>query len=383
MATLSTTSLALLTSLLMSSGPETAALDFGDDHGSQPSSTSASAASTYVPEEGPGLDLAILKIAGYCRFDYRLDTLNPANQIATDSIPSNTTITSGPAEISQNDRLSNLPPELLYNVLRYTDIASIFRLRHTSRYLRNTVAADQTYQKLQAHCPQIYRSLLRNKQAEHIALAQLYAELCTENCRFCASFGGFFNLLYLKRTCSNCIHTDPKLRVDSEEFLESVHSMSPSASNLQALPSMHVYTIAPTDPPTYARSTVFATASLELPHLKYSSESSRKYAANEISVRDAITSPMPFYDVASDTLSRGVNCAGCKAEIMRATRTFTISKNRLANSNKIYSNKAFLEHYRTCASAQQLFKEKCERMARAKVADQMPVLGRPRDGVED
>ncbi|KKF93241.1 F-box domain protein [Ceratocystis platani] len=376
MATLSETYLALF-SLLMSADPGAAALDFGNGHDSQPESSSESAC---VPEEGPGLDLAILKIASYRRFDSRLglDMLNPVNQIATDSIPRDTTITPSPAEIGQNDRLSNLPPELLYNVLKYTDIASVFRLRHTSRYLRNTIAADQTYQKLQAHCPQIYRSLLRNKQAKHIALAQLYAELCTENCRFCGSFGGFFNLLYLKRTCSNCIHRDPKLRVDSEEFLKSVHDMS--ASSLQAVPSMHVHT---NNPPTYARSKVFATASLGLPDLRYSDERSSKFMSDQISVRDAVTSPMPFYDVASDTLSRGVNCAGCKSDMMRAAEIYTIGTNRLANANKIYSNKAFLEHYRTCESAQQLFKEKCGRTARAKVADQTPALGRPRDGGED
>ncbi|OAA63322.1 F-box domain, cyclin-like protein [Niveomyces insectorum RCEF 264] len=107
------------------------------------------------------------------------------------------------ASCSSAGQLDRLPPELLTQVLLYTDLPSLTRFRRVSRRAMELVDSVPQYAAIIRHCPTIVRAIL-SIQADAFGCGVLYATLCTTRCSTCERFGDHLYLIDCRRVCYFC-----------------------------------------------------------------------------------------------------------------------------------------------------------------------------------
>lgn len=100
-------------------------------------------------------------------------------------------------------QLDRLPPEILIQVLLYTDIPSLTGFRRVNRRARELVDSVPQYAAIIKHCPDVIRAIV-SIQAGSFDCEVLYRTLSTTRCSTCERFGDHLYLISCCRVCYFC-----------------------------------------------------------------------------------------------------------------------------------------------------------------------------------
>ncbi|KGO72685.1 hypothetical protein PITC_056710 [Penicillium italicum] len=73
-------------------------------------------------------------------------------------------------------------------------------------------------------------------------------------------------------------------------------------------------------------------------------------------LRYMVTTSLPYLDVESGGIQYGICCSGCQIALEKALGSSRIQSNACALRDKVYSHDEFMEHFRECREAQNLWK---------------------------
>lgn len=313
----------------------------------------------------------IIRICTYHRrdFDLAVTRLNPrVHDAVRDSLarPFNR-----PA-VKTLGRMQALPVEILFEILLCLDLRSLFMFRQVNLRARQVASAVPGYQPLITHALQAICVILRTKIAAWYTLKDVFSVLCTRDCPQCDAFGGFVFLPLLERCCLRCLTSSPRFRVLPAAEIKKLLGIS-QAHLRQSVPLLHT-----------------------IPGIYSMDESSRKrrmyivavkqvftaYTFPRTSASVAATAPtnrahavlrymagttLPYVNVESGEVQRGLCCSGCQILIEGGTTPNPTED--LARRDCVYSKTGFLDHFPHCPEAQKLWKRSKE----GKVAVKLPM----------
>ncbi|RMJ17971.1 hypothetical protein BHE90_011423 [Fusarium euwallaceae] len=101
--------------------------------------------------------------------------------------------------------LDRLPTELLHQTLTHLDIRSLINLRLTNRRTSEIVDYHPQFKAISAHARNALRGILAIGTGRWITCATLYETLCTSQCGYCGTQGGYIYLITCKRVCFKCL----------------------------------------------------------------------------------------------------------------------------------------------------------------------------------
>lgn len=261
--------------------------------------------------------------------------------------------------------LNKLPPELWRDVLFRLDMKSLFKLRQTSLRSRELVDSLRQYRTVVTHGLNLFCALLRTRLADNVSLVDFYNILCTKTCEFCGEFAGFVSLLTWKRCCFPCLLLAPTLQVQTlAATRKQFHLTKAEISRLKSFKTLPgVYSMAETK--QKSRITVICV------HQAISSVRKDALAqwqpvnssqSNKLNFMGAIE--LPYYDQGTDKIERGLSCAGCQLALEKDIIGTRGEKWAFEVRDKVYSQDGFLDHFRWCEQAQELWKSSGEGVAR-------------------
>ena len=134
------------------------------------------------------------------RFDNTLDDAELATRCPLDNGRHTDAYTQARYSVG---KLDQLPAEILIQVLMYTDIPALTRLRCVNRRAMELVDAVPQYAAVLKHCPDVIRAIV-SIEADGFGCDVLYATLSTTRCSTCDLFGDHLYLVACRRVCYFC-----------------------------------------------------------------------------------------------------------------------------------------------------------------------------------
>lgn len=300
---------------------------------------------------------AILRVATYPRRDWDLAVarVNPARHG-----PVRHSLLRPPAGPAATlGRLDIFPTEVLNEICLHLDMASLFYFRHVNKRASQVVHGLPSYQFLVEHAFDAWCVVLRTGIASYFPLPHLTAALHTENCRLCGSFGGYVFVPALIRCCQTCMTSSPKLRVVTEASLKNyfpnklLSQVARRVPMLKSLSPKYARHLESQERATYVLSEQQVLRECQ-PRGPYHSRMVREEAPL---AREMATTGMVFVDKASGRVEDGVSCSGChvgyEAALERADHEQVRKHMRVLG--KVYSQRGFLDHFKACPEAQELW----------------------------
>ncbi|KAJ6786815.1 hypothetical protein PWT90_02643 [Aphanocladium album] len=102
--------------------------------------------------------------------------------------------------------LGVLPLEVIHCILQQLDIASLVRLKCTSKGIERAVRSLPKLDAIELCAPDVLRAIWASKTASLILCSDLYEKLCRPNCFMCNTQPGtYLYLLSCHRVCKNCL----------------------------------------------------------------------------------------------------------------------------------------------------------------------------------
>ncbi|KAJ0413991.1 hypothetical protein BJY00DRAFT_47373 [Aspergillus carlsbadensis] len=244
--------------------------------------------------------------------------------------------------------LQRLPLEIIFEICAYSDIASVFALRHVNRRFSQIVSQVRPYQVLVLHALDTLCILLRSELAQHFTLQDLVEVLYTENCSFCGSFGGFIFLPTLSRCCFPCVGTPRpvgrELRViDHARLSELLPEVMKSISVpvMKTLPGVYTTNALGQEQSTRLSSMAAVLKAVGPQHLFTITCTEQMYMA-----RCTAMAAMPFVHKTTGAVEYGVSCNGCLSELEVPGQE---RMQRIRNvAAMAYSQEGFLRHSEEC-----------------------------------
>ncbi|KAL2022239.1 hypothetical protein VTK56DRAFT_5849 [Thermocarpiscus australiensis] len=164
------------------------------------------------PVDGADNQDDIVRVCTYHRKDYDLATVVVGPQTSS-FIASSLQCPFPSVPIASMGSLSRLPPEIIYEVLRYMDIASILTSRQVNRHSRQVISTLPEYRVTTRYAVDALVALCKTKIASHFTLGDVQTALGVKNCPFCGEFAGFVFLPTLQRCCFPCLQLAPEFNV--------------------------------------------------------------------------------------------------------------------------------------------------------------------------
>lgn len=299
---------------------------------------------------------AIIQIATYQRKDYRLSVIRYSTR-EHDRISQSISVPFQRISEVGLGSLDKLPTELLFNVLSYLDMHSLFKFRQINLRSRLSVNSLNQYQKVALHGHELFRALLQTGIATHITLLDFYEALCTEKCAVCGEFAGFIFILSWMRCCFRCLEKSPETQVRT---LASVRNhLKMSKAQICQLWSFKCF------PGTYGMNYYkhkqkprFRIVSL---HQAILARGTQLNAPLPIKLRLSYcgtkfnfmgSCALPHYDKRTGRIEEGVSCVGCQLAMEKQIIGTRDTDWGYAARNKLYSREGFLDHFRWCEQAQ-------------------------------
>lgn len=315
-------------------------------------------AHAHTPHQTPSED-AILRISAYHRIDFGRTVIWFSPGTHMDMLASTSSISDKP--IAALGNIDRLPLELIHNILLELDIASLFRLRQTNIRARQILNALHEYRTIIAHAINPLCALLRTGSASNVKLIEFYRLLCTQSCSLCGNeYGDLVYLLKWVRCCSGCLtQKSSGIRVTTFNSVKRILKLSKkSLEKLEKLKTLSgIYTM--DQCPRSSRMTVVSMASA----LSAYREEHAGVEASQLMIAQLSTQPilnfmaccvLPSFDVQTGKAEYGVSCAGCQLALQEDILT-SIGGCWYKKREVVYSQKGFLEHFKCCEPAQDLW----------------------------
>jgi hypothetical protein len=251
-----------------------------------------------------------------------------------------------------------LPLEIVYEMCFLLDIQSLLSFRHTNRRGQQIVRVTRVYNAAITHALEALCVTLKTNIASWFTQSDFFRALCTRDCHFCSSFGGFSFLPSFTRCCFSCIRKDSLPSILSFYFLKKRVKSSPGC----------LYSSVPTVRPlprTYStgeivrkkRTQIIRTGFLSSLSLREEDKRTRVTQLNESALLCyMVTTSLPHLDIESGGIQNGMCCSGCQVDLEKALSSSRVQSNACALRDKVYSYDDFMEHFRECRDAQTLWK---------------------------
>lgn len=188
------------------------------------------AASSYGSEKEP--EMEVIRATSYHRRDFDLAVAKTNPRHHDQGAPLRTIN----ATSSTLGSLQILPLEVVYELCFLLDIRSLLSFRHVNRRAQQIVRTTCGYEAAITHALEALCIMLKTKIASWFTLYDLFKVLCTRDCHFCGSFGGFTFLPSFMRCCFSCIR---------EDSLPSISPLSVMKKGVKASPGCP-YSLVPT-----------------------------------------------------------------------------------------------------------------------------------------
>ncbi|PYH92795.1 hypothetical protein BO71DRAFT_382860 [Aspergillus ellipticus CBS 707.79] len=300
-------------------------------------------------------EMEILRVCSYHRRDFDLAVTGTNSrdhdQVRSSLLRSINTTSSGLG------RFQILPLEIVYEICFLLDIQSLLNLRHVNRRAHQIVRTTLGYKATITHALEALCVILRTKIASWFTLSDLFKVLCTKDCYFCGSFSGFIFLPSFTRCCFSCIREDslPPLLISSvvkSRFKSSqvcLYSLVPTIRSLPGIYSMDEVV-------RKKRTQIIPAEFISTLSLREANERARVAQPKEKALlRYMVTTALPYLDIKSGGVQNGICCRGCQIALERALRSSGAQSNSCALRDKVYSYEEFMEHFRECREAQNLW----------------------------
>ena len=298
--------------------------------------------------------MEVIHIASYHRrdFDLAVARTNPRdhNQVRGSLLRAIRTTS------STLGALGLLPLEIIYEICYLLDIRSLLNFRHVNRRAQQIVRGTRGFEAVVTHALEALCVILRTNIASWFTLNDLFEALCTRDCRLCDSFGGFIFLPSFIRCCFACIRRDS---------LPAILPCSIIRKRVKPTPGC-LYTLVPTLkslPGVYSMDeTVRKKRTRIMPAELVSRLSLREEDATRVMqsketalLRYMVTTSLPYLDIESGSIQRGISCSGCQIALEKALRSSRAQSNACTLRDKVYSYDEFMEHFQGCREAQNLW----------------------------
>lgn len=169
--------------------------------------------------------MEVIRVTSYhrCDFDLAVARTNPCHhdQIRR-SLLQTINVTS-----STLGNLHLLPLEIVYEIRSLLDIQSLLSFRHVNRRAQQIVRTTPGYEGAITYALETLCVVQRTNVASWFTLSDLFKVLCTRDCHFCGSFGGFIFLPSFMRCCFCCIR---------EDSLSSILPLSVMKKDVKSIP---------------------------------------------------------------------------------------------------------------------------------------------------
>lgn len=257
-------------------------------------------------------------------------------------------------------KLEILPLETIHQICLLLDIWSLFRFRQVNRRARQVVSAIRSYKVIVNHALEALCITLRTNIATWFRLSDLFDVLCTIKCHFCGAFGGFVFLPSFRRCCFSCIQADglPCVLVLSDvkhrikQRLGRVCSPMPTVRTLPGTYSMD-------ETVRKRRTEIVLSESISAIYLNDEVDETRvKRSKKTVLLPYMVTTSLPYFDYKSGVVQRGISCSGCQVALEKALRSSRVGSGACAMRDKVYSHDEFLDHFKACQEAQNIWKSR-------------------------
>ncbi|GIZ40955.1 hypothetical protein CKM354_000427500 [Cercospora kikuchii] len=296
----------------------------------------------------------ILRACAYHRIDYELATIwCPAREHASVKASLSSVFREPTVSLGELDRL---PLELMNTICLDLDIETLFALRQVNLRARQIVTSLSEYKVVAAHALNCLCTLLRTRSAQWVTLSDFYQLLCQQSCSRCEeSYGGFVHFVNWNRCCFKCVQSFENQMTTAETAKRQLSAKSfTSLRNMRTLPGAYSmgkthfqerFDIVPAEP---ALTTLHAEGvkkgiGLAKVPLYYSID----YMA---------CCAIPYYDPKDKSVQNGVSCVGCRVLVEEKLRLGQFDQMVYDRRDIVYSKQAFLEHFKECDKAQDLWK---------------------------
>ncbi|OJJ32797.1 hypothetical protein ASPWEDRAFT_593396 [Aspergillus wentii DTO 134E9] len=133
--------------------------------------------------------------------------------------------------------VSQLPVEILHQILFELDLLSLGMLRRVNTITRRLVESFPAYHLLRKHASDTLRVMDATKCTSHFPIRWLDEEFCHPWCRKCGDFGPFIYLPTISRSCFQCSLSHREYRVAAVPNL--VFHFGLSETHIKSLPIIY------------------------------------------------------------------------------------------------------------------------------------------------
>lgn len=318
---------------------------------------------------------AIIRVAAYHRRDLDLTVVhcNPA-ELESSLFKS---FSQNPA--AKLGSLAVLPAELLTAVLLQLDLESALRFSHANNCAKSLLAGTREYRKVRELALQCLHAAFRTGVSSSLGVSALYAALVTKGCGLCGrrrAFARFFSLLTATQCCLPCLEEAPELAVLRLNSICKATGTSPGSVRrrvpvLRSVPGSYGWQetrhTRKSDFVAQAHCSRFLGAHCPEPQPPCSAWTEPLIARGILSPSFSWAEPLlerymaasiiPYLDVATGSVERGLSCKGCQVAWDDEIENETAERAELVMTRVDwnYSREGFLEHFRECDEAQALW----------------------------
>ncbi|KAF4465038.1 Cyclin-like F-box [Fusarium albosuccineum] len=316
---------------------------------------------------------AIVRTTAYYRDDFRRAVISFPHSEHEGIRSSIATPFRQPSVEAVPSGFERLPLELLHIIIPLLDMGSVFALRQASVRCRVTVDSLKKYQLSVSHGLDPFCALLRTRLASTVSLSDFYSALSTKACALCGGFAGFIFLLTWTRCCFRCLHLSLETQVRSLNYLRRILRLTKAQiaqlTTFKTLPGVY------TPREVSCKSRVIATSvdqaeiisGWQLGRRLWPGPDQLVVVEGDSKYNCMSTCALPYRDGRTGKVEQGGSCAGCQLALEKGII------GAWGETNKVYSQDDFLEHFRWCEQAQRLW---ISSEQRNRTPDELPVAAR-------
>ena len=293
--------------------------------------------------------------------------------------------------------LDQLPLELLSIICGFLDVPSLLLFRGVCRRAHGLVASNFKLKRLATHAATFLVALGKGGMAHHFSLNDLYSRLCSEKCKSCGCFAGFFQFPTARRCCFSCLSTSDATNITTRTDCRNILGYF-SFQPLQSLPQFHSL------PGTYApwqnvyRGRYYCMSMQAALRVKFTEllvadnnglpltrrqinrgivRLCRQVAPGRgrhsttltdilkrlmerpherVKYRFMSTVVLPVFNERTQTASTGLSCLGCQEAKRRGVSGPAVSAQGFFDPERAYSREGFLDHFKWCELAQVMWR---------------------------
>ncbi|KAI4593368.1 hypothetical protein KJ359_009899 [Pestalotiopsis sp. 9143b] len=256
--------------------------------------------------------------------------------------------------------LTRVPIEVMSTICSMLDAKSVFRFSHVNRRARETMATVPSFKRVRDYGSEALRAVLKTGFGSHLSVADIDRALTSSECVVCKEFGCFFFIPLAARCCFECLRCEDELGAIKLSDLQYIAERS-AAELRKAVPVLR--TLPGTYRDVYLRTVAkprrrridivsektglayaVAQGKVDVPDLRLNCEMVDCY-------RFMAATRLPYFDTDAGVADAGLCCRGChEARQTAAVATWTSD---FKVRQKMFLKPKFLEHFVSCAAAQE------------------------------